>query len=343
MRRGVVAGVKILVAVGLVAFVVLSGKIDFNNLTRLFSSPGYFIAAFGVLTLQTAITAMRLKRLLRVHGDDFPFWMMLKITYIGAAFDLVATTSVGGDAVKAFYVAREIPEGRRTESVSVLFVDRLMGLLGLLSLTLVAAVWSLNSLWSDAAVKPYLIGLLCVCAALLMGSFILFSRRLHDWKPLRWLIGKLPFGQTINRAYSSMRAFRERPVILLEGWAWAVSVHVLGCVAGYLLARGLGMQSAGGAPAEWSLFFVALMMSNFVSSFAPFGGIGAGQVAYTFVFERVARLLGGADLATLIQLAFALVKAPGLIAWITAKKESLAAIESATQKPAAPDPSNAEN
>jgi len=269
------------------------------------------------------VTAVRLKRLLRAHGDDFPFWLILKITYIGAAFDLIATTSVGGDAVKAYYLAHEIPAGRRTESVSALVVDRLLGLFGLLTLTLFAAAWSLNALWSDSAVRPYLTGLLIVCAGLLTGAFLLFSRRLQEWAPLRWLIGKLPFGATFNRAYSSMRAFSDRPAILFEGWMWSVLVHALGCFAGYMLAGGLSMHGPTGAAPAWSLFFVALMMSNFVSSFAPFGAIGVGQVAYKFVFEHVAGLEGGADLATLIQLAFILVKAPGLIAWIATKRGSL--------------------
>ena len=152
MRRGWVAVAKIVIAVAFVAFVVVSGKIDIHNLARLLVSPGYFVGALAVLTVQTVVTAIRLKRLLRAHGDDFPLWTILKLTYIGAAFDLIATTSVGGDAVKAYYLAREIPAGRRTESVSALVVDRLLGLFGLLTLTLVAAAWSLNVLWSERAV-----------------------------------------------------------------------------------------------------------------------------------------------------------------------------------------------
>ncbi len=67
------------------------------------------------------------------------------------------------------------------------------------------------------------------------------------------------------------------------------------------------------------LFLTAFLMSNFISSFAPFGAIGVGQVAFAFVFERVARLYGGADLATALQFAFFLVKAPGMIPWVAAK------------------------
>lgn len=320
MRRGVLAGIKIAVAAGFVAYEIAGHKIDFHSLARLLVTPGYFAGALLLLTLQTVLTAVRLKRLLRAHGDDLPLWTVIKINYIGAAFDLFGITSVGGDAVKAFYLAPEIPSGRRTESLSTLLVDRLLGMLGLLSLTLAAAAWSLSALWTQQEVRPYLGGLLGVCAILLAGSFVLFSRRLQDWAPLRWLIGKLPFGGTFNRVYSSMRAFSDRPAILVEGWAWAIAIHALGCCAGYLLALGLSMRGASGAPAEWSLFFVALMMSNFISAFAPFGGIGVGQEAYAFVFKHVAGLEGGAELATLLQIAFILVKAPGLLAWITAQR-----------------------
>jgi hypothetical protein len=80
------------------------------------------------------------------------------------------------------------------------------------------------------------------------------------------------------------------------------------------LALGLGFSGFEAGP-----FFAALLIANFVCSFASFGAIGVGQAAFAFVFARVAKLEGGADLATASQVAFFLAKMPGILAWVRAR------------------------
>ena len=43
------------------------------------------------------------------------YWNALRLTYLGAFFDTFMVTSVGGDAVKAVYIAREAPPGGRSK------------------------------------------------------------------------------------------------------------------------------------------------------------------------------------------------------------------------------------
>jgi len=319
LKNWLILFLKLAVAAGLVGYVLASGKIDFGRLKQLSLSPAIVLGTLGLLTAQLIVSAWRTQRLLRAHGPAPSFWTIVKLTFLGAFFDAVSITSVGGDAIKAWYLAQQIPLGRRTEAVSVLVVDRLLGLLGLLTLTLAAVAWRFGSLWSEGALRPYLIGLLAVCAGLVIGSLMLFSRRLHNWGPLSWILKKLPFGHTVERAYSSMQAFRGAPIFLLEGWLMSLGVHTLSSASGYVLASGLGMRGESGFDA--SLFLAALLIANFVCSFASFGAIGVGQAAFAFVFERVARLSGGADLATAAQVAFFVSKTPGILAWMMARKK----------------------
>ncbi len=325
MRRWIVPILKLAVAAGLVVYVAASGLLDFSRLKTLFQKPFFPMLALVAMTAQIFHHAWRARRLLRAHGEPPGLWLIVKLTYLGAFFDAVSIASVGGDAMKAWYLAHATPPGRRTEAVSALVVDRLLGLLGLLSLTMAAMTWHIHSLWNDRVFRPYVIGLFAVCAGLGVGTFMLFSKRVHDWTPLRWLLGKLPFGGTVNRAYTSMQAFRGRPVILLEGWLLSLAVHVLSSASGYFLALGLGMSENGAsAPGVFDpgLFFAALLIGNFVCSFASFGAIGVGQATFAFAFERVARMSGGADLATAAQVAFFLAKTPGIVAWLAARKKT---------------------
>jgi hypothetical protein len=325
MRRWIVPLLKLGVAAALVAYVVASGLLDFSRLKALFRNPFFPTLALMTLTAQLLVSAWRTRRLLRAHGEPPDFWLIIRLTYLGAFFDAVSIASVGGDAMKAWYLAQATPPGRRTEAVSALVVDRLLGLLGLLTLTVAAMLWHIDALWSDRVFRPYVIGLFAVCAGLAVGTFMLFSKRVHEWTPLRWLLGKLPFGGTVNRAYASMQAFRGRPVILLEGWLLSLCVHVLSSTSGYLLALGLGMSERGArlpGMFEPGLFFAALLIGNFVCSFASFGAVGVGQATFAFAFERVARMSGGADLATAAQVAFFLAKTPGLVAWLAMRKKT---------------------
>ena len=165
-----------------------------------------------------------------------------------------------------------------------------------------------------------------MCAGLAAGAFLLFSKRAHDWAFLKWVLVRLPFGGTVHRAYASLQAFRGQPRILLQAWALSLGVHALSSLSGFVLALGLGLHKQAGTAGtfEFSLFFAALLIGNFVSSFASFGAIGVGQAAFAFAFERVARLSGGADLATAAQITFFLVKTPGLFAWLAARKLNVA-------------------
>jgi uncharacterized membrane protein YbhN (UPF0104 family) len=313
---------KLAVAAALIAYVVHSGKLDLHNVGHLLAAPAYFGTVLVLLTVQLFLIAWRLQLLLRARVERLSFSFVLRLTYLGAFFDAFALTSVGGDAVKAWYLSRALPAGTRTETLSILVVDRFLGLLGMLALTVAATAWNFPGLWAEVSFRPYLAGLWLVCAALILGAVMLFSKSVRQSAPLRWFVARLPFSRTVQRAYASMDAFSARPQLLLEGGLLSVAIHALGTVAHYVLVLGLNMPPVDASSPYPSLGLIgsSLLMTNFVCSFASFGGVGVGQAAYDFVFERAAHLRAGADLATASQLAFFLIKLPGLFFWLTARQ-----------------------
>jgi hypothetical protein len=329
LRRSLMPALKILLAVALLYYVLSRRMIDFDRLAQLFAEPRMLLLAIAALTFQICVGAQRLRMLLAAQGTRLSFVTMLRLTYLGAFFDIFLVTSVGGDAVKAVYLAQEAPVGRRTEAVSTLVLDRLMGLLGLLTLTFVIALWHLDVMWDDTRIRYYFIILIAVSLGLLCGTAMLFSRRVYESRPMQWMLGHLPLGTFIGRAYASLQEYRGRPLVVLLAWLMSLGVHVIGVCAGYALVLGLGIE-----PPRFGTFFVAWFIANFVCSFAAFGAVGVGQVLYNAIFMTVAQMSNGADLATAAQITAVLAKMPGMIAWLLSRERLVVAVPPAGKEAA---------
>jgi len=318
-RRCLGPALKLLIAGGLLYYVFayqVNQEAKDRLVTILFRSPHIMALAILAVSLQILIGAQRLRMLLAPQGVLLGYWQSLKLTYLGAFFDTFMITSVGGDAVKAWYLARQCPKEKRLGAVSVLVLDRLLGLLGLLALTVLMTIWNIQTLRDDEEIRPYVIWLFIVPAVLMLGTFMLLSNTVRMWAPMQFVLNKIPGGATINRAYESLQKFRDRPEILLVAWGLSLLVHVSGVLAGFILLYGMDQS------ADLSKFFVAWFIAGFVTSFAPFGGVGTGQFLYELVFSRIVDLRPGMGviLATTVQVSVVLAKSPGCIAWVLARR-----------------------
>lgn len=318
-RRWISPLLKLLIAGGLLYY-VFAYKVDDKDKARLadifIKTPHILILAVLAFSMQIVIGAQRLRVLLKPQDVHISYWRSLKLTYLGAFFDTFMITSVGGDAVKAFYLARDCEKEKRLGAVSVLVLDRLLGLLGLLSLTVLMTIWNIEALHADDTIRPFVIWLFIVPALLLLGTLMLLSNTVRNWRPMQAMLNIIPMGGTINKAYASLQRFRDQPRILLFAWALSILVHLCGVITGYILVNGLQVSPPLGQ------FCVAWFISGFVTSFAPFGGVGTGQYLYELVFRKIVALPEGMGiiLATTVQVTVVLAKAPGFIAWIMMRK-----------------------
>jgi len=116
-------------------FEVLGNKLD------------YRLLAAGILVFQTSLilTYLRWYALVRVIEPRFTLRATLLLGFIGYVFNLVIPGAVGGDLIKAAYLARM--RIRKTQAVASMVIDRILGLLGLFVLASVAGAvaWSMAS------------------------------------------------------------------------------------------------------------------------------------------------------------------------------------------------------
>ncbi len=111
----------------------------------------WMIGAILLTVVGTLLSFLRWYFLVKAQELPFTMFDALRLGLIGTFFNFLIPGAVGGDLVKAALIARE--QSKRLIAVSTIVVDRIVGLLGLLVLTgLIAIFWwgsiGKASLWS---------------------------------------------------------------------------------------------------------------------------------------------------------------------------------------------------
>jgi uncharacterized membrane protein YbhN (UPF0104 family) len=184
------------------------------------------ILAFAPVPL---LAALRLKLLLDVHSIGLTFWQAVRATFAGSfVINTLPVGTPGGDSVKAFYIARDTPN--KHEAVTVVFFDRLIGVLGLVLMSGVAVVCS----WGNPAFRSWgpLIGLLL--AGTVVGGGVYFSDWTRRVLRLDRLLARLPLGGHLQRIDRAVLEFKQHPGRILCSLL-VTNLLQLNCVAGLFL------------------------------------------------------------------------------------------------------------
>lgn len=181
-----------------------------------------FLAQALLITL-TAVLVSFWRWMLLVRALDVSMTLAeaVRLGFMGNLLNQVSVGSVGGDLFKAIEAARR-SQGKRTEVVASVLVDRAIGLLGLLLIT--AIVLQTSSLRSGVmdAIRWGATGL---AATGLVGLTLIVTlgRRLPT-KPLLRLPG---IGHHVRRFVDACMVFQGRYRLLLEVVLSSVVVHTL--------------------------------------------------------------------------------------------------------------------
>src|SRR4051794_14879258 len=182
MRRILLSALKILVSAALLYFALR--KINFYDLASRFdvASLGWIGVAIAVTFLQIFLGALRW-RVISVHcGAPLATTQAFRFNMIGMFFNQTLPSSIGGDAVRLWLVARG-GAGWRAATYSI-FVDRAIGLIALAIVIVASLPWSYR-LIDDPHGRS---ALLFVDFAALAGGlgFLLLGRLPWPWLKHWW-------------------------------------------------------------------------------------------------------------------------------------------------------------
>ena len=223
-----------------------------------------------------ALMAYRWLLLLRPvePGSRPPLRVVMRIFFVSTFVGTFLPASVGGDAVRAYSLARHnVP---MADSIASVFMDRLLGVLSILLM----AVFGLL-LARDLATDPLVIVALAVTAAASVSAFALvFSSRVASVG--RFLSARLPVGRVRRGAHNLIEAVQRYATLARRPPAGA---RVVDRGAGDPRGPGvrLGLSLGIAAPLGAYFSFVPLILLVMLLP-VTMNGIGTSQAAFVWFF-----------------------------------------------------------
>jgi uncharacterized membrane protein YbhN (UPF0104 family) len=139
LRRRLLLTAKILLAAGLLAWLLVSGRLQIDRLAAV-SLDWRFVGLLGLVGGSMIVPAFRWWWLLRIQGLQEPLRKVLRLTWAGYLAGLVLPGAASGDLAKAYLILRRRSQ-TRARAFSTVLADRFLGLHSLLCLGAIAASW----------------------------------------------------------------------------------------------------------------------------------------------------------------------------------------------------------
>lgn len=169
--------------------------------------PKWLLLSIVLMGVLLFISMLRWQVILKVHGLGMPLMRTTEISLIAHFFNSFLLGSVGGDLLKAYYVARETHH-KKTEAVVTVLADRVVGLFSMLLLACILMFPNLRLLFSNPKLKPVLWLILVMtvgCAVFIVISF--WGGVSKTFPQARVFLRRLPKGEMFERAIDAFREF----------------------------------------------------------------------------------------------------------------------------------------
>jgi glycosyltransferase 2 family protein len=240
--------------------------------------------AAGICFLATIMTIVRWHFLVRAVDLPLRLRDTLRLGFLGYMYNFVLPGGVGGDLVKAGFLAREQP-GRRTEAVLTVLVDRIVGLYGLFLLATLAIF--MTGMWHDESgdvrfacrVMFWCAGVSTVLLAITaMPGFSKgpISRRLHE----------LPrVGGFIERVNRATRMYYRHWSVLPIAVVFTMVTQSFYAIGFWLLGRGL-LDLNSVPTLGQHMVIVPMAMITGVLPLAP-NGLGTFEALVEFMYRQL--------------------------------------------------------
>ena len=266
----VILVLKLGIAGGLIFWMIHAGVISFDDFRRL-ATPEIMVVSFLCVGVQLLLNNFRWILLLRAQGFHTDFGRTFPLNLISVFFSFIMPGGVGGDVMRAYYVVRSNPE-RRMKAMMTIFMDRFMGLFGMITLACLAIATN----WTVVSQNPQLRAM-AASVTLLFFCFLIFfamsfSRRIQKL---------VPDIRILKSVMGSLHGYRDSVKTLLT--ALFLSLFVQALLVLFFWYVSLNMNE-GPVPLESFFFLAPIALVLTALPISP-GGIGVGQAALFFLFK----------------------------------------------------------
>ena len=281
----------------IIGYMVYSGRLDFAVVKKGFTQGATIFGAMSLLSLSACIAFYRWMLLSQGQGMAFSFSQAVRYGLIGCFFNTTMPGAVSGDIIKAWYVIADHKGFQKTPVLTAIFLDRVMGVFGLVIVSSAALFFSWNSVWSSPQLHKIAIFVLLMAA----GVFVFFCYMMISmWGPFAYLRKKMEIlqnykvGRAFLKGYDAWMHYRNCPGILLQALTLSVLTHLSVVTTVIFCAHALE-----GAKVAFYQYFLLVPLGLLTTAIpvAP-AGLGVGHVAFGQLFAA-AGSTQGAEIFTL--------------------------------------------
>ncbi|MBK7963043.1 MAG: flippase-like domain-containing protein [Bdellovibrionales bacterium] len=270
---------KIGFAVGLIWWIVSTGKLDLEGLKKLLS-PNFVLVGMSLVFLSIFAGSERWRRILVSQNLKLSSFEVLKLTFIGTFFNFAMPGGVGGDVIKAYYLASGRPKAK-VAAVTSVAMDRILGLYSMISMALIVMLFDIQHVFKIHSLTNLfaLICLLFFCSSAFL--YLAFSKAPPIKKFIFWALTRLPLREKFIKLYESTHLYGSDPFLILHCLLLSFVAQTFSILVMIYAGESSGLESV-----PYSVYFLVAPL-GFMATAIPISpaGLGVGQAAFYALFN----------------------------------------------------------
>ncbi len=238
-------------------------------------SPGNYALGMALIFCMYCLGVARWRALLQAQDIPATYGRAFRLTFVGFFWNNLMPGMTGGDVPKAIIIAKNSP-GKRSEAVSTVIVDRVIGLAVLAALSAIAILTNFSTFKEQGYVVFSVLGM-CL---LLFVCF--FSRRIRRRLRISDLLNKLPMSGILKKLDAAFHGYRNNPKTIALAVGLSTISHI--CNIGSVCVFGVDL----GLNVSITTYFATVPIIFIASSIPLFpGGWGVREYVFISVFMAV--------------------------------------------------------
>jgi uncharacterized protein (TIRG00374 family) len=301
---------RLVVAVGLTGFIVWRSDASAVGTAVAAARASWLAVATALVLVDRSLMAYRWVVLVRVFEppERLPLSAIVRVFFVSSFVGTFLPASIGGDAVRAYGLSRA--RARGAASVASVLMDRLLGVVGLLIVTL-AGLGLAADLLRDGVVVASVALVAVACAAALAA---VYSETVAA--AIARVLAVVPIAVARRMALEltgAVRAYATRHRALANVLVGSIAVQLLRIVQAYALGQSLELS----VPLAAYAAFIPLILLVMLLPISIYG-LGTSQLAFAALFARADVAAGDAVALSLLFVGLGIVgNLPGAFIYAT--------------------------
>lgn len=310
MNRTLITLAKFAVSFGILGYLFYNAwqQNQFHELASATTRWEWWLIGLAACLAATLVSFYRWWALVRALEIPFRLIDAMRLGFISQLFNLLSIGVFGGDAMRAFAAARQVPH-RMPEAVASVVVDRAIGLLTMFIFG-ATAYWLSDFSQIQARHPKTLEAVRIVCIFATIASVvgvaglivILMSPGLNRWPLMRAIVAIPKMGPTIERLLNVILVYRRSKPQMFCAFLNSMSVNALLAISIFAIAHGISDNH----PTLMQHLVISPVVM--VANAAPLpGGLGGMEISLDLMYKAFSQVDAPAEHGFIVALGYRVV------------------------------------